>query len=427
MFDLCPTRSHTSRLHGLTVMLSLAWLLLATACQPTVRPTLPVQPIDNPAQAGARLPRLTPMPDGGTLMSWVEPWSNGHILKFAVRNDGRWIRQGEIALGDNWFINWADFPSVRVINPKFWVAHWLVNYPGGGTYEYDIAIAISTDAGVTWSDPKRPHRDGIAAEHGFATIFPVDEEAGVIWLDGRDYSSKKNGHHSPATSGNFSLRYSRMDRHGNFGPEQIIDDNTCTCCGTSVANTTTGPIAAWRSRTHKEVRDNFTARLQAGRWSAPQPLGDDGWEIPGCPVNGPMLAAQGMNVIGAWYTEEGDHPRVKAAVSNDGGRSFTSPIIVDEHDPFGRIGVVWHTHQSAVITWITAPDDATNTPSLALRVLSTDGTIGPIHYLTKVSGGRDSGFPQFSAEPSGFLLAWTGAAPEYGIHTAWIPTETLAR
>ena len=400
-------------------------LLVASSCQPASRTTLPIQTIDNPAASGARLPRLSSLPNGGLLMSWVEDFQKEHALKFAVRKNGRWVRQGEIALGENWFINWADFPSVRAIDSSFWVAHWLVKYPGGQPFDYDIAISLSTDAGVTWSQPIHPHRDGIAAEHGFATIFPVDDDAGIIWLDGREYKKTTTHQKDQKLSGNFSLRFTRMDRQGNFGKEHIIDDNTCTCCGTTVANTTTGPVAAWRSRTDKEIRDNQIAHLQGDQWSAPQSLGAEGWEIAGCPVNGPMLAAQGLHVVGAWFTEEGDRPRVRAALSTDGGQTFSQPIDIDDTNPVGRLGVAWSNQNTAVVTWITAPDQATNTPSLALRSLSINGSIGPIQYLTGISGGRDSGFPQISAEPSGLFLAWTGASPDYGIHTAWIPSEKL--
>lgn len=148
--------------------------------------------IENPASAGARLPRLVALPNGGVLMSWVESASGRHSLRFAVFHDGRWSQQGEVAQGEDWFINWTDFPSVVAIDQSFWVAHWLVKHPGGRSYDYDIAISLSTDAGRTWSKSKVLHQDGAVAEHGFATLFPVNGDAGVIWLDGGVMSGKRN-------------------------------------------------------------------------------------------------------------------------------------------------------------------------------------------------------------------------------------------
>lgn len=86
-------------------------------------------------------------------MSWVEPVEGGNALRFAVLQGGRWQRSGEVARGAGWFLNWADFPSVVAIDDKFRVAHWLVNHPGGRSYDYDVAVSVSTDAGRTWRAP----------------------------------------------------------------------------------------------------------------------------------------------------------------------------------------------------------------------------------------------------------------------------------
>ena len=84
-------------------------------------------------------------------MSWVEPVPEGHALKYGVLRDGRWIHKGEAARGNDWFVNWSDFPSVVPIDESFWVAHWLINKEGENAYHYDIAISVSRDAGITWS------------------------------------------------------------------------------------------------------------------------------------------------------------------------------------------------------------------------------------------------------------------------------------
>lgn len=386
-----------------------------------------IQAIKNPAATGAQFPRLASLTGGGVLMSWVEPLAEGHVLKFGVLRDGQWVRQGEVARGDDWFINWSDFPSVAAIDKSFWVAHWLVKQKGGRTYDYDIATSISNDAGVTWSAPTPPHRDRSAAEHGFAVIFPNNGDAGIIWLDGRDLLARKDRFKRPQKSGNFALRYTRIHRDGRMDTEQVIDDNTCTCCWPAVAVTPAGPVAAWRGRTDAEIRDHRVARLRNGKWSAPMPLGDEGWEIDGCPVNGPVLAARGTQVVAAWFTAEGDHPRVRAAFSTDGGQSFGRPIEVDKANPSGRIGIAWHDDRTAVVSWITAADAVTKEASLALRKLHTDGSSGPIRRMTEISGWRDTGVPQLVADGPGFIMAWTGESPGHRIHTVAVPSGALDR
>lgn len=407
-------------------VIAIGLAMTTSSCQPTQEHPLSMQIVENPAAAGSRLPRLAELPGKGIVMSWVEASTEGHILRFAIHQDDQWIRQGEVARGSNWFINWADFPSVVAIDQSYWLAHWLVKHPGGGTYDYDIATSFSKDAGLTWSMPQSPHRDEIATEHGFVSIFPVGEDAGMIWLDGRKSIPPNSQSTLEEASGNYQLRYTRLHRDGSMGAEQVIDHNTCTCCGTTVATTTAGPVAAWRSRTDEEIRDNYVAQLRNGQWAIPEPLGAEGWEINGCPVNGPMLAAHGMDVAAAWFTAEGDRPRVRAGFSRDGGQHFDQRIEVDEVDPFGRVGIAWIDDRTAVVSWMTAQDALTKKTHLALRTISIDGSTGPAQHLIAVSGGRDTGIPQLVADETGLLLAWTGTTPKHGIHTAWVPSDALA-
>ncbi|MEO6562551.1 MAG: hypothetical protein ABIN99_05835 [Nitrosospira sp.] len=402
---------------------ALIGLAMVVACQARQLPVAKTQAIENPAAAGAQFPRLASLSDGGVLMSWVEPRAEGHILKFGVLREGRWVRQGVIARGGDWFINWSDFPSVAAIDKLFWVAHWLVRQKDGRSYDYDIAISISNDAGVTWSAPRLPHRDGSAAPHGFAVIFPVHGDAGIIWLDGRDRLEPKERGKLGQKSRQFALRYTRIHRDGSLDEEQVIDDNTCTCCWPAVAVTPTGPVAAWRGRTNDEIRDHRVARLHDGKWTVPRPLREEGWEIAGCPVNGPMLAARKMQVVAAWFTAAGDHPRIRAAFSTDGGRSFSQPVEVDEADPSGRVGVAWGDDRTAVVSWITAADAGTKKAGLALRRVYSDGSSGSIQRLKEISGGRDSGVPQLVAYGKGFMVAWTGEGPTHGIHTLIVPSD----
>ena len=380
-----------------------------------------LEPLDNPAIHGSRLPRLRALPGGEVLMSWVEPLGENHVLRFSVFHDGHWQRQGNVAMGSQWFVNWSDFPSVAAIDDRFWVAHWLVKQPGGATYDYDVVTSVSNDAGVTWSTPVSPYQDRTAAEHGFATIFPVDHEAGIVWLDGRYHIKTKE----QKKTGNFNLRYARIHRNGIADTDQVIDDNTCTCCWPSIAVTSDGPVAVWRGRTDLEIRDHRVSLLRNGVWSAPAPLGAEGWQINGCPVNGPAIAAQGRQVVTAWFTAEGDRPRIRAAFSADGGQHFSQPIDIDDAAPLGRIGLVWRDQETAVVSWMTSANTASNTASLALRALHPNGGVGATLHVTDISAGRDTGVPQMVSTDSGLMLAWTGSAPAYGIRTALVSWNML--
>ena len=86
---------------------------------------------------------------------------------------------------------------------------------------------------------------GIAAEHGFATIFKDLDGAGIVWLDGREHVKKEDKAKYPEKSGNFNLRYTHINRDGTMTDEQVLDNNTCTCCWTAVAST---PCLLYTSR-----------------------------------------------------------------------------------------------------------------------------------------------------------------------------------
>lgn len=378
-----------------------------------------------PAKAGARLPRLSALPQQGVLMSWMEPLAGGHVLKFGVYQNGQWSRSGVVAHGNNWFVNWADMPSVVAMDADFWVAHWLVRQHGGKSYDYDIVTSVSNDAGLTWSRPQSPHQDGVAAEHGFVSMFPDERGAGMVWLDGRDYVKAEDKAKYPEKSGHFTLRYARIERDGSIGKETVVDDNTCTCCWTSVAVTPVGAVAAWRGRTDDEIRDNRVAVLRDGAWSVPKPLGEEGWHIAGCPVNGPSVSARGMRVAAAWFTAAGDKPRIRAAFSADGGLTFWKPVEIDDVAPLGRIGLIWQDDQTVIVSWMAAADSAGKQADLKMRSISVGGAIGEARNITRMSGGRDAGVPQIAATGRGVLLAWTGAAPAHGIKTQLLPWGAL--
>lgn len=403
----------------LTVMSLVFALLIMSACA-NDRMFDPQQ-VDNPAAIASRLPRLTLMPNGHVLMSWVEQQADNKTLKFGVWSNGRWIRQGEVAQGENWFVNWADYPSVVAIDGQFWLSHYLVKQ--AGSKHYDVVLSISHDAGHTWKTIGTPHHGKGRAE--FAAIFPLAVGAGVIWLDGREYLDQEERSKHPEKSGNFNLRYNAVQRDGSVGAEQVIDNNTCTCCWPTLAVTSQGPIAVWRGRTDSEIRDNRVSLLRDGKWSSPTPLGDEGWQIAGCPVNGPAVAARGNQVVAAWFTAEGGRPRVRAAFSNNGGQTFAKPIEIDEAAPLGRIGLVWKSDGSAIVSWMTHADLTNKNASLALRVIHTDGRADKIKSVVKVNAGRDTGVPQLAMLSDGkVMLAWTEPAPEYGIKTVVVDINT---
>jgi hypothetical protein len=140
-----------------------------------------------PAGRGSGQPNLAVSRDGRVHLSWIERLGEGRFsLRFSTMEKGGWSAPQSIAEGANWFVNWADFPSMVALPDGSLAAHWLVK-SGPGTYAYDVNISRSFDGGKTWGKPFVPHRDGTQTEHGFVSMFAAkDGSLAAIWLDGRE-------------------------------------------------------------------------------------------------------------------------------------------------------------------------------------------------------------------------------------------------
>jgi hypothetical protein len=132
----------------------------------------PPRPLASPAAAGSGQPQLTTS-SRGVLLSWIEKSSDGVALKFSERlTPGEWSSPRLVASGGDWFVNWADVPSVRRLSNGTLVAHWLQK-SGSDSYAYDVKLSYSNDDGRTWATPFSPHNDGTRTEHGFASLFEL--------------------------------------------------------------------------------------------------------------------------------------------------------------------------------------------------------------------------------------------------------------
>jgi hypothetical protein len=382
-----------------------------------------------PADAGARLPRLTAHPDGDVLLSWVEPYGAGHALRYARYDGGRWTAAVEVARGERWFVNWIDFASVVAIDREFWIAHWLVRREGGGKHAYDIALALSTDRGRTWRRGPRPYHAQAAAEFGFVSIFADGDDAGLVWLDGRDYVKASERHVHPGRSGKFALRYARVARDGGVRSELVLDGNVCSCCQTAAAVAGAVPLVAYRARTDAEVRDVKVLRRVHQDWSAAADLGAEGWTIAACPTNGPALAARGQRVAAIWFTAAGDRPRVRAAFSSDAGVRWSRPQEIDAQAPIGRVAAAWIDDQRAAFSWIGAP--AAGRAPLMIAVFDGRGRERVRYTVAQVAASRDSGIPQLASVRGRLIVAFTEPGPDFGIRVdeiaaplSWTSTRT---
>lgn len=337
----------------------------------------------------------------GVWMSWLEPAADGHRLA-ASYFDGSWTGPVTVAEGKDFFVNWADFPSIRAVGDRL-VAHWL--WRGGqGTYDYGVRLAWSEDGGTTWSAPWTPHEDGTPTEHGFVSVFADGDAVWATWLDGRAMAAEP--------SGPMSVRARRLPPGEGAGPaaagpETLLDARACECCQTSAAVAGGTPVIAFRDRAEGEVRDiHVTRRLQDG-WTESVPVHEDGWVIGGCPVNGPAMAALEQLVAVAWFTAPDGEAQVNVAFSTDAAATFGSPARLDLGRPLGRADVALLDDGTALVTWL-EEEGAGTAASIMSRRVASNGAMGEPRRLAGTESARASGFPRIARlGAEDLLLAWT--------------------
>jgi hypothetical protein len=369
-----------------------------------------IDSIANPTAPGSAEPNLAVGPDGRVYLSWFEAADSAQALRFATHDGQTWSAPRTIREGRDFFVNWADFPSLAVMPDGRLLAHWLQR-TGKSTYAYGVRVSQSRDGGATWSTPAVLHGDSSDTEHGFVSMWADNGTTGAVWLDGRKYS--KAGH-NPANE--MMLMTASIDAFGKPAGETTLDARTCDCCQTAAAMTTNGPVVVYRDRTSAEIRDIYVVRRVGTAWSEPMPVHNDGWNIAACPVNGPSISARGTRVGVAWFTAANDSARVQFAFSDDGAARFGAPVRVDDGNPAGRVGTVLLDDGSALVTWIERTGG--DTASVRARRIATDGTRGASVTIAMSSAARASGFPRVALTKTHALFAWTQPGTPSAVRTA---------
>lgn len=380
------------RLSALFGVVALA-LAVSTACTtPEARTGTPgrVERVVSPAASNSAQPQLS-VSDRGVLLSWIERNESRATLKFAERTRSGWTDARVVASGDDWFVNWADVPSVVRLSDGALAAHWLQK-SGPDTYAYDVRLAHSTDDGRTWSASFTPHHDGTQTEHGFASLFEMPRGGlGLAWLDGRSKEA-------------MSIRFGTFDTKWKQTAEMPVDLRVCDCCPTAAAVTSEGPIVAYRDRSEGEIRDISVSRLESGAWTEPRVVHADGWKIPACPVNGPVLSARGRDVALAWFTVVQEQGRAFVAFSKDAGRTFGAPIRLDDGGSLGRVDVELMSDGSAIASWIEFADSRAQ---FRFRRVEPSGRRMDVTTVAGIEGNRTSGYPRIAVHADELVLAWT--------------------
>jgi hypothetical protein len=344
------------------------------------------------------LPHLYTDLDNKVYLSWIEKSEDSAIFQFANLEGDQWSAPKQIASGKNWFVNWADYPMIATLHGQNFFSHHLAK-SSEGTYSYDVTVSMSNEAGDNWLPKFILHGDGMAAEHGFVSVTPYKGNFLVVWLDGRNTVAPEGHEDMEGHHGAMTLRAAIMDMSGSKLSEWELDNKVCDCCQTTVAVTDNGPVVIYRNRSDEEIRDMYVVRLVNDQWTEPQPLYNDNWKIPGCPVNGPRSSAVGNDIVVSWFTAFPE-PQVKAIFSNDGGENFSEPIRLDQGKAIGRVDVVMINKNKAFVSWMEGEN-------IESAIVSAEGNVEQRFVIATSSTSRSSGFPQITSNGKDIIVAWT--------------------
>jgi hypothetical protein len=224
-----------------------------------------------------------------------------------------------------------------------------VNQPEESPYwrqEAPALIAAGSDIYISWAmaHPKASPEKPVSRElrlsktvDGGRTFLPsivVNDDQQVInhtfdalhrGPDGTLHVSWIDGREGKKDPGTFVAR--SQDQGRSVTANVKVDDNTCVCCRTALASAPDGTLyVAWR-KIFGDIRETVVARSEDGgqTFSAPVIVGHDQWVFPSCPHRPASLGVdqQGRLYV-VWYTEGTDEiPAIYLAYSDDRGKTFS--------------------------------------------------------------------------------------------------------
>ena len=338
--------------------------------------------------------------DGNLTLSWISSVENQEAVLFYTQyKDNSWSEPVRITSGSDWFVNWADFPA-NAINGNLLLTSYLKK-SASGTYTYDILLNLETLSRKKIKYYFLLKTYGIKAEHGFVSMIPNNSSGFyVTWLDGRNtVINTKETHHKAMT-----IRFAEITSTGEIINETELDATTCDCCQTSIALSSEGPIVVYRNRSEDEIRDIYITKYRNGIWEQPVPVFNDGWEINGCPVNGPKVVVNKTTTAIAWFTAADDNPKVNLSFSLTDKDEFNLPIQLNDLDAIGRVDVAFLNSKEVLVSYMEFDDNATY---LNVKKVTVEGEVSKAFTISKIDSGRETGVPQLEVMDNVVYLVWT--------------------
>lgn len=233
----------------------------------------------------------------------------------------------------------GDAPSVAVSTDGAIYVLWTAR-ADGAAQATTLYLSASRDGGRSFGEPARVNDDSKPGVHGMHSL--VLGEGGrvyVAWLDERNVPADAEGAHEKMPmhgEHNREVFFSHSADGGRtFSKNLRVASEACPCCKTSLAASRDGRVyVGWRQVLPGDFRHVAVASSADGgeTFGEPSVVSDDRWELRGCPVSGPALAAvDGGRLTVVWFTAgDAGTAGLYSSESNDGGRTFAPRRLVSE-------------------------------------------------------------------------------------------------
>src|SRR5690606_22561717 len=149
----------------------------------------------------------------------------------------------------------------------------------------------------TWSQPNYVHADTTSSkERSFAALTRLaNGEIGACWLD------------TPADARSMGrpVKFAATSGDQGFQNEVLIDSSACECCRTAISSDVDGHIVVvYRDITVDNIRDIAVSRStdNGKSFTTPIAFSNDGWQVSGCPHNGPSVIQTAGATYATWFT-----------------------------------------------------------------------------------------------------------------------------
>ena len=134
-------------------------------------------------------------------------------------------------------------------------------------------------------------------------------------------------------------------------------------------------------------------------------------------MNGPAISTSGANAAVAWFTAPADVSQVNVVLSKDGGKTFGSPVRVDNGKPVGRVDVIALPSGAALVSWLEFIDQKAQ---VRIRQVQPDGSLSDPLIVSGTGKVKFAAVPRMTMSANHVVVAWIDGEEPNTLRTAML-------